>query len=151
MMDKKQKRVLILLNSTLVLIDQISKMCILIYNKKYVDISIGRIFNSTNITYILTSIIIVSALIRYILKDNQFIKMSSRVILSFAIAGAISNAIDRLWYADVITINLKNSISLNLGYIYICIAWIGMAVMLTIYTSKIMKEKRGKNEKNSSK
>ena len=57
MMDKKQKRVLILLNSTLVLIDQISKMCILIYNKKYVDISIGRIFNSTNITYILTSII----------------------------------------------------------------------------------------------
>lgn len=150
-MDKKQKRMLIIINIILILIDQISKIFILMFTDIDVNFSFDKVFSSSNIVYILTSIIVISALIGYISKDNQFIKMSSRVILNFAIGGAISNVIDRLWCAEVITIKLENAISFNLSYIYIYIAWIGMAVILTIHTSKRIKEKRRKNEKNNSK
>lgn len=150
-MNNKSKKILIILNVVLILIDQLSKMFILFFYNTQISFSFNSIFNSSNIVYIITSITIISALIRYILRDNQFIKMSSRIILSFAIAGAIGNTIDRLWYANVITINFKNAISLNLGYIYVCIAWIGMAVILTLHTSRRMKEKRRNNERNSSK
>ena len=148
-MDKKEKKIIIILNLILVLVDQISKIFIVLKTNKAVGFVLGNIFTSTNISYILVDIIAISALIRYISKNNQFIKMSTRVIISFAIAAAISNMIDRLWNAGVIAINLKNYLSINLSYIYVCIAWIGMAILLTIYTSKKIKEKRNIKNKMS--
>ena len=145
-MNKKEKKIIISLILILVLIDQISKIFIVIKTNQHVGFVLKNIFTSTNISYILVDIIAISALIRYISKNNQFIKTPTRVIISFAIAAAISNMIDRLWNAGVIAINLKNSLSINLSYIYVCIAWIGMAVLLTIYTSKKIKKKREKKE-----
>ena len=69
--------------------------------------------------------------------------MNSRVILSFTIAGAISNAIDRVWNGGTINyINIPNFSALNLSYVYFIITWIGMAVILTKYTSDRLKEKK---------
>ena len=146
-MSKKEKKIIIILNLILVLIDQISKIFIVLKTNQHVGFVLRNIFTSTNISYILVDIIAISALIRYISKNNQFIKLSTRIIISFAIAAAISNMIDRLWNAQVIAINLKNSLSINLSYIYVCIAWMGMAILLTIYTSKKIKEKRKKKNK----
>ena len=148
-MKDKEKRILIILVSALVIVDQIIK--IIMYNSKIQIInSIGwgiGVLNNTksgdNLAYILISIIAVIALVRYIKSNNTFVKMNSRVILSFSIAGAISNAIDRVWNGGTINyINIPNFSALNLSYVYFIITWIGMAVILTKYTSDRIKEKK---------
>ena len=94
--------------------------------------------------YILINIIIIGMIFRYIFNDNIFIKLETKIILSFAIAGAIGNLLDRIWNKNVIVfINLGKHIELNLAYLYIRVAWIGMAIILTKNTMKILK-----NEKN---
>ena len=148
-MKDKEKRILTILVSALVIVDQIIK--IIMYNSKIQIInSIGwgiGVLNNTksgdNLVYILISIIAVIALVRYIKSNNTFVKMNSRVILSFAIAGAISNTIDRIWNGGTINyINIPNFSALNLSYVYFIITWIGMAVILTKYTSNRIKEKK---------
>lgn len=149
-MKDKEKKILIVLIAILVLVDQVLK--IVMYNSKIqiinsTGLGIGVLNNTkseNNIAYILFSILAVIMLIRYISSNNSYIKMNSRVILSISIAGAISNAIDRIWNGGTINyINIPKFSALNLSYIYFIITWIGMAVILTKYTSDRIKEKKG--------
>ena len=138
-MSKKEKKIIIILTISLILIDQILK--IVSINKTEINIEPS----SNNTSYILISIIAIIVIIRYMLNNNSFIKINSRIILSFAIAGALSNVIDRIWFKSVINyINIKE-FHINLSYIYIVIAWIGMAIILTRYTINRNKEKRNLN------
>ena len=109
-----------------------------------------------NISNILLTIIITILILRYISNENTFIKQDTRIILILAVSGAIGNLIDRIWNKNIITfIQIGNSISLNLAYVYILISWIGFAIILAKNTVKILNErKKGtKNEykKNNSK
>lgn len=144
-----EKRNLMILIMALVLIDQILKL--FLYNSKFQMINlngwgigvINNIKSENNISYIIISILAVIMLIRYISSNNSYIKMNSRVILSFAIAGAISNAIDRVWNGGTINyINIPRFSSLNLAYVYFIITWIGMAFVLTVFTRDRIKEKK---------
>ena len=148
-MKDKEKKIIIFLIVCLIIVDQIIKL--VLYNSKIQIInSIGwgigvlnNIKTENNLAYILISIVAVIALVRYIKSNNTYIKMNSRVILSFSIAGAISNAIDRVWNGGTINyINIPNFSALNLAYVYFIITWIGMAVILTKYTSDRIKEKK---------
>jgi len=151
-MKEKEKKIIIILIVVLIVIDQILKL--FLYNSN-IQITtengwgIGIINNTkteNNLVYILISILAVMALVRYIKSNNTFIKMNSRVILSFSIAGAISNAIDRVWNGGTINyIIIPNFSALNLSYVYFIITWIGMAVILTKYTSDRIKEKKNKD------
>ena len=148
-MKEKQKKIIIILIMVLLVIDQIIKILIYKTNIKIIAENgwgigvLNNIKTENNLAYILVSIVAVIALIRYIKSNNTFIKMDSRVILSFAIAGAISNAIDRVWNGGTINyINIPNFSALNLSYVYFIITWIGMAVILTKYTSDRIKEKK---------
>jgi len=138
-MTKKQKKIIILLTASLILLDQLLKI---IYITKQ-EVSIEK--SSDNTSYILISFIAIIAIVRYILTDNSFIKMDSRVVLSFAIAGATSNVIDRLWLGNVIN-NIKMPLftDINLSYIYILITWLGMAFILSKYSINRIKEKKEK-------
>ena len=139
-MSKKEKKIIIILTISLILVDQILK--IISINKTKIDIEPS----SNNISYILISIIAIIAIIRYMFNNNSFIKMDSRIVLSFAVAGALSNVIDRIWIKNVINyINIQGFTSINLSYIYIAVTWIGMAVILTRYTIKRNREKRNLN------
>lgn len=151
-MKEKERRIIIILIIVLLLIDQILKIVLFTSNYQLGSItgwSIGVLSNKkteNNLAYILISILAVIALVRYIKSNNTFIKMNSRVILSFTIAGAISNTIDRLWNGTTINyINMPHFSSLNLAYIYFIITWIGMAVILTKYTSRRILEKKNKD------
>ena len=146
-MKKKEKIIICIIIIILLLIDQITKIT---------AIKNGYIIQNVNTTnngyYIFISIIIVLMIIRYIFNNNLYIKMQTRIILSFAIAGGIGNLIDRIWNKSVIVfINLNNHIEINLAYIFILVSWIGMAIMLTINTSKYLKNKKEKieNENNN--
>ena len=148
-MKKKEKLIVFILIIILLLIDQITKI---------IAIKQGWMIRKTdtngNVQYILTSIIIVLVIIRYIFNNNSFIKIYTRIILSFGISGGIGNLIDRIWNKSVILFINFNNIELNISYIYILIAWIGMAVILTKDTAKFLKNKKNKrndkkNENNS--
>ena len=148
-MKKKEKYSVCILIIILLLIDQITKI---------IAIKQGWMIRKTdtngNVQYILTSIIIVLVIIRYIFNNNSFIKIYTRIILSFGISGGIGNLIDRIWNKSVILFINFNNIELNISYIYILIAWIGMAVILTKDTAKFLQDKKNKrndkkNENNS--
>ena len=143
-MSKKQKITILIIVIGLIIIDQILKIT---YITK-TGINIEK--TTDNISYIIISIIAIIAIIRYILNDNSFIKMDSRIILSFAIAGAISNMIDRIWAGNVINnIKIPSFTDINLSYIYIAITWIGMAGVLTKYSIDRIKEKKEIGNKNN--
>ena len=148
-MKEKERKILIFFIVILIFIDQILKIVIFKANIQIGNTSgwgigvLNNIKTENNLAYILVSIVAVIALIRYIKSNNTYIKMNSRVILSFSIAGAISNAIDRVWNVGTINyINIPNFSALNLSYVYFIITWIGMAVILTKYTSDRIKEKK---------
>lgn len=148
-----EKKILTIFIIILSVLDQISKIFILKANKEFtiiknvisLKLEESTYVDSSNFTYILLTIIIIMAIIRYISNDNSFIKFNSKIILSFAISGAIGNLIDRLFHGYVINfIHITNFTSINLAYCYIFIAWIGMAVVLTKYTKDRMLEKKMK-------
>ena len=151
-MKEKERKTLIFLIIILTVIDQILKIVLFTSNYQLGSItgwSLGVLSNKkseNNISYLLVAIIAIIAIGRYIKSNNSFIKMNSRVILSFTIAGAISNTIDRLWNGTTINyINMPKFSSLNLAYIYFIITWIGMAIILTKYTSQRILEKKNKD------
>jgi len=152
-MNKNQAKKLIILITILTVIDQILKIVFLVSNTTIGNPEgwcvgvLNKEKSENNIAYILISVIAIIALVRYIKSNNSYIKMDSRVVLSFAIAGCISNMIDRIWNGGTINyINIPRFSSLNLGYVYILVTWIGMAVILTKYTSKRINEKKDKTE-----
>lgn len=149
-MSKKEKKIIIVLVIALVAIDQILKIFFLLSNWKIGNkeglsfgiLEIESIKNENNITYLLFGIIALMAIIRYINNKNSYIKIDSRIMLSFAIAGIVSNLFDRIWNKSIINyINIPKFTSINLGYVYFIITWIGMAVILTKYTRERIKEK----------
>lgn len=143
--NKKHEKMLIILIIAIVVLDQITK--IWLYKKQIATISDS---GNNNGYYIIISIIIVLMIIRYISSDNTFIKLKTKIILSFGIAGAIGNVIDRIWNKNIIVfIKIGDYINLNLAYIYILIAWIGMAVILTKDTVNFIKERKNSKRNNS--
>ena len=142
-MNKKQKIIILILIIGLIIIDQILKITYITTK----EINIEKAADNTS--YILISAIAIIAMVRYIISNNSFIKMGSRIILSFAIAGATSNVIDRLWAGDVINnIQIPSFTDINLSYIYILIMWLGMAIILTRYSISRIKEKKEKENGN---
>ena len=136
---KKDNKIIFAIIVGFFLLDQITKI---------IAVKNGYMIENTNTGnngyHILISIIIIGMIFKYILNDNIFIKLETKIILSLAIAGAIGNLLDRIWNKNVIVfINLGKHIELNLAYFYIIVAWIGMAIILTKNTMRILKS--GKN------
>lgn len=139
-MNKKERNILVILIIILVLVDQIIKVISIAKG----NISIQK--DKDNISYILINIIASTIIIRYMSSKNSFIKLDSRILLSLTLAGIISNTIDMIWAKDVITyIEVPSFARINISYIYVAITWIGMAIVLTRFTTNRIKEKRSSN------
>ena len=144
----KDRKILIIIFIIALVLDQVTKV-IGYVNGGNININ-GD--NSNNGYYIIMTIIIVIMIIRYISNENTFIKLDTKVILTLAISGAIGNLIDRIWNKNVIIfMDLGKSIYLNFAYIYVLIAWIGLAAILTKNTMKILKEKKERKSEHKSK
>ena len=153
-MKIKEKKLLIILIIVLTFIDQFVKVIFISTKAKIGNIdnfSLGILNidkSENNIQYILVIIIAIIALIRYISSNNSYINNCNKLIISFAISGCISMLIDRIWNRGVINyINISKTLSINLGYIYIIITWIGMAVLLTKHTINRINENKEKERK----
>ena len=144
----KDRKLLIIIFIIALVLDQVTKV-IGYVNGWNININSD---NSNNGYYIIMTIIIVIMIIRYISNENTFIKLDTKVILTLAISGAIGNLIDRIWNKNVIIfMDLGKSIYLNFAYIYVLIAWIGLAAILTKNTMKILKEKKERKSERKSK
>lgn len=144
----KDRKLLIIIFIIALVLDQVTKV-IGYVNGWNININSD---NSNNGYYIIMTIIIVIMIIRYISNENTFIKLDTKVILTLAISGAIGNLIDRIWNKNVIILmDLGKSIYLNFAYIYVLIAWIGLAAILTKNTMKILKEKKERKSEHKSK
>ena len=144
----KDRKLLLIIFIIALVLDQVTKV-IGYVNGWNININSD---NSNNGYYIIMTIIIVIMIIRYISNENTFIKLDTKVILTLAISGAIGNLIDRIWNKNVIIfMNFGKSIYLNFAYIYVLIAWIGLAAILTKNTMKILKEKKERKSEHKSK
>lgn len=140
-MSQKEKKLVLILVIILIVIDQIIK--IIYINSQELSI----IENEENGTYILTNLIAIIVMISYISRDNNFIKTSTRILISMIISGAISNLIDRIWLKEIVNyIYIPYFLQFNLAYIYIVIGWIGIAVILTKNTFKIIRKRNIEDE-----
>lgn len=148
---KKENKKIAILTIFLGIIDQISKIWIILINKEIPIFQTGIVLRivekenidvTNNITHILIAIIAVIVMVRYITSNNQFIRKESKIILSFGIAGIISNSIDRVIRGNVVTfIDFGKNITLNLSYIYLIIAWVGFIIILLKNSTKGVGEK----------
>lgn len=146
-MKEKKKKInkfdiaIIIIIITIIVIDQISKI---IVQNTY---SIGTDSNS-EMMYIVTNLIIIVLITRFMLSQNQFVDKILKVFLSFIVAGGISNLIDRIVRGYVLEwINISKIDWLpmfNIADILVLVGWILVVGKFTYFTAKELRRKTEK-------
>lgn len=148
-MKETKNKILVILSIILIIIDQLSKLLIIAYVKApigndYFKIEVvsntGIAFgfnNSSNITNILLSLIVIALIIRFIKVQNERIDNKTMVALSLMISGGISNVIDRFIRGGVIDfIKIMHFPIFNIADIFIVVGWVLLVVFILLYSSK---------------
>lgn len=147
---KKEYVILSLIVIAIVLIDQISKICIsnigeITVMEGILKFSITQntnaaygIGSNSTIMYVITNLVILSVIFKFITTQNEFIDNKLKVFLSLIFAGGITNVIDRIFRGYVIEfIDFKELINLpvfNIADIAVIIGWIGVAAIFAAFT-----------------
>ena len=148
-MNKKKYIVMGIVIVILVLIDQISKLCIasnfessqvLIKNVFSIEIveKAESILNRENIQNMLLSIFVIFIMIKFMIRHDKHINKLVIVCLSMIIAGGIGNLIDRIFRGavfDFIKLGMNFPV-FNFADILIFIGWIIYIIYLMIFAFK---------------
>ena len=101
--------------------------------------------------YVLTNLVILGVIFKFIRTQNEYVDMKMKVFLSFILAGGISNVIDRVFRGYVLEfIDFKELINLpvfNIADLFILTGWICVAAIFAYFTVNEWKNK--KTEKNT--
>lgn len=152
---KKEYKIIILIIVILILIDQILKIIvansgdvtlingILSLNiSKNINGTYGQNSNST-ILYVITNLIVVVVVSKFIFSQNQFVDKKTKIFLSLIISGGISNIIDRLIRGFVIEfIKIGNLPAFNFADLCIAVGWISMIAIFTKFTANELKSRK---------
>ena len=104
--------------------------------------------NST-IMYVLTNVVILSVIFKFITTQNQFVDKKLKIFLGFIIAGGISNVIDKLFRGYVTEfIDFGQVINLPVFNVADLCVLIGWVAIVAIFASFTVKEWRGKKKEN---
>lgn len=157
MKGNKKLIIIILFIIILVTIDQISK--IIISGREEVVINdtlkIAEVKNyegtfgvgqNDTITFIITNIIVIGIIVRFIRVQEKQIDKKTHVSLTLVIAGALGNLIDRVIRGYVIKIISIKSIAFNIADILIIVGWTSLALFFAIHTVKLKNKKEDKIE-----
>ena len=135
----------------IIVIDQISKIIIQKVGNINIEqntYSISEEDPNSGMMYIVTNLIIIVIIIRFMLSQNQFIDKVLKVFLSFIIAGGISNLIDRIVRGYVLEwINISKIDWLpmfNIADILVLFGWILVVGKFTYSTAKELRRKTEK-------
>ena len=135
----------------IIVIDQISKIIIQKVGNINIEqntYSISEEDPNSGMMYIVTNLIIIVIIARFMLSQNQFIDKILKVFLSFIIAGGISNLIDRIARGYVLEwINISKIDWLpmfNIADILVLVGWILVVGKFTYFTAKELRRKTEK-------
>jgi signal peptidase II len=116
------------------------------------DATYGIDSNST-IMYVLTNLVILSVIFKFITTQNEFVDKKLKIFLSFILAGGISNVIDRIIRGYVTEfIDFKQVINIpvfNIADIFVLVGWIAIAAIFAVFTVKEWQSKESKSAENS--
>ena len=147
----------------IVLIDQLSKILLIHYGEKSLasgtillkeaNLQSGAYDETSRGVTILTNLVIIAIIFGIIKSDNQFITKKTKILVSFAFAGGVSNIIDRLCRGYVVEfINIGNFPAFNIADVCILIGWISFVAIFASFSAKELAKKKSKaDEKNEDK
>lgn len=150
----------------IVFLDQLSKFLIINYQDITVipNIFVLKVSEMQNATYddtekavsIITHILIMGIIFRILNSNNQFISKKTKILLSFAFAGGISNILDRIFRGGVVEfIDFIYFPAFNIADICIVVGWVSFVAIFTSFSSRELsnrkqeKEERRKEKKTS--
>ena len=154
---KKLYIILAIIIFLIIFIDQLSKVLIVNYGEitliedkivlKQVEISNDMYNETSRGMTILTNLIIVGIIFGIIKSDNQFITKNTKILLSFAFAGGVSNIIDRIFRGNVLEfINIGSSPVFNIADVCIFIGWVSFVAIFTSFSAKELSKKKSKSD-----
>lgn len=142
---------IILIIIAIIVIDQVSKIIIQKVGNINIEqntYSISEEGSNSGMMYIVTNLIIIVIITRFMLSQNQFIDKVLKVFLSFIIAGGISNLIDRIARGYVLEwINISRIEWLpmfNIADVLVLVGWILVVGKFTYFTAKELRRKTEK-------
>lgn len=156
---KKLYKIIGIIVILIILLDQLSK--ILIINNGEISLISNtlelRVDNANSGMYdetsravnIMTNIVILCIVFGIIKGHNQFVAKKTKILLSFAFGGGISNVIDKIFRGGVVEfINIGNLPALNIADICIAIGWISFIAIFASFSSKeLTKNKENKKDR----
>ena len=156
---KKLYKIIGIIVILIILLDQLSK--ILIINNGEISLISNtlelRVDNANSGMYdetsravnIMTNIVILCIIFGIIKNHNQFVTKKTKILLSFAFGGGISNVIDKIFRGGVVEfINIGNLPALNIADICIAIGWISFIAIFASFSSKeLAKNKENKKDR----
>ena len=146
----RDKMLLIIIVITIVAIDQISKIIIL--NQEELSIIPGilklkvtqntdgayGIGSNSTIMYILTNLVILGIIFKFITTQNEYVDTKFKIFLSFILGGGISNVLDRIFHGYVVEfIDFKQFINIpifNIADLFVIIGWVSVAAIFAWFT-----------------
>ena len=148
-MKKKLSKIeiaIIVIILAIIIIDQISKIIV----QNISNINIEQNADET-MMYIITNLVIIVIITKFMLSQNQFIDSKLKIFLSFIIAGGISNIIDRIFRGYVLEwIKIPNIGWLpifNIADVFVLIGWILVVGNFAYFTVEEWKNKKRNNVK----
>ena len=152
--DKKEYRLITIIAILIIVVDQITKAIVL--NVEVITIipnvlqfKVQENISSSSMN-IVTSLIAILIIFKFIMTQNSFVDQKIKVFLSFVLAGGISNIIDKVARGYLVEfIDFTPSISLpilNIADIFVIIGWIGFAWIFAVFTVKEIRSRRNLNK-----
>lgn len=160
-MKKKEKKKLYLILAIMIFliifIDQLSKVLVIHYGEitwisdnivlKPTEMQNGMYDETSRGVTILTNLVIVAIIFGIIKSDNQFVTKKTKILLSFAFAGGVSNIIDRLCRGSIVEfINIGNFPAFNIADVCILIGWVSFVAIFASFSSKELTKKKLKTD-----
>lgn len=147
-MKNKIIKLIAIISILLIIIDQLSKVCITNFLKSpigndYFEIKIVRNtgmalgFNDGNLKNIFITVFILSIVIVFIKNQIERLDKKTAIAISMIFGGAISNLIDRIFRGSVLDfIKIFNSYVFNFADLFIVIGWILLIIFIIDFSRK---------------
>lgn len=155
---KKLYIILAIMIFLIIFIDQLSKVLVVHYEQitlvadKIVlrpsEMQTGMYDETSRGVTIITNLVIVGIILGIIKSDNQFITKRTKILLSLAFAGGVSNIIDRLCRGSVVEfIHIGNFPAFNIADVCILIGWVSFVAIFASFSAKELTKKKLKTDR----
>lgn len=155
--------ILIAIVLIIIIVDQVSKICIANVGEvsvipEFLKFKVSEnnsgaygIGSDSVVMYVLTNLVILAIIFKFITTQNDFIDTRHKVLLSFIFAGGLSNVIDKVFRGYVLEfIDFTDFIKLpifNIADIFILIGWLSVAAIFASFTVKEWRSNKKKEKK----